>query len=275
MIVAALIAAGVVAAAPAPAVAPAVAPARYSLTDAAHAIEAGRLDQARMMISRALAAGATEAQAARPLADLAFAEGNNAEALARYQWLLATAPGDSRLCERAGIAALRLGDAARAASLIICATKPANASWRGWNARGVLADMQSDWDEADRAYERAAQLAPNEAEIANNQGWSQLLRGNWQAAAFRLERAAALDPRSKRIANNLELARAALADGLPERRSGESGRAWAERLNDAGVAAQLRGDKARAVAAFSQALEASETWYPRAANNLQVAGGGR
>jgi Flp pilus assembly protein TadD len=271
MIVAALIAAGVAAAAPAPAVAPAA----YSLTDAEHAIAAGRLDQARLMIGRALASGVTPAQAARPLADLAFAEGNNAEALARYQRLLAAAPGDSKLCERAGIAALRLGDAVRAASLIICATRPASASWRGWNARGVLADMQSDWDEADRAYARAAQHAPNEAEIANNQGWSQLLRGNWQAAASELERAAALDPRSERIANNLELARAALADQLPERRPGESGHAWAERLNDAGVAAQLRGDKARAVAAFSQALEASETWYPRAANNLQVAGGGR
>jgi len=271
--IAALIAAAVAAAAPkaSPPPAPAPAPA-YSLADAEHAIEAGRLVQARAMIGRALAAGVTEAQAARPLADLAFAEGNNAEALARYQWLLVVAPGDSKLCERAGIAALRLGDAAKAAPLIQCATRPASASWRAWNARGVLADMQRDWTEADRAYEHAADLAPNEAEVPNNQGWSQLLRGNWQAAASVLEQAAALDPRSQRIANNLELARAALADQLPGRRTGESGRAWAERLNDAGVAAQLRGDKARAVAAFTQALEASETWYPRAANNLQAAG---
>jgi Flp pilus assembly protein TadD len=274
MILALLIAVGV--AAPAPAANPVPVPASaFSLADAEHAIAAGRLDQARMMIGRALAAGVTQNQAARPLADLAFAEGNNAEALARYQWLLAAAPGDAKLCEPAGIAALKLGDAARAAPLIRCATKPANASWKAWNARGVLADMQSDWVEADRAYERAAQLAPNEAEVANNQGWSQLLRGNWQAAAVTLERAAALDPRSARASNNLELARAALADRLPQRRPGESGRAWAERLNDAGVAAQLRGDKERAVAAFSQALEASDTWYARAANNLRDAGGSR
>ncbi len=274
MIAAVLIAAAVAAAAPkASATPPPASP--VSLAEAEHAIETGRLVQARAMIGRALAAGVTEAQAARPLADLAFAEGNNAEALARYQWLLAIAPNDSKLCERAGIAALRLGDTARAAGLIQCATKPANASWRAWNARGVLADMQSDWAEADRAFERAAELAPNEAEVPNNQGWSQLLRGNWQAATATLERAATLDPRSQRIANNLELARAALADRLPERRPGESGRGWAERLNDAGVAAQLRGDKARAVAAFTAALEASETWYPRAANNLQAAGGSR
>ena len=274
MIAAVLIAAAVAAAAPKTNAAPQQA-SPVSLAEAEHAIETGRLVQARAMIGRALAAGATEAQAARPLADLAFAEGNNAEALARYQWLLAVAPNDSKLCERAAIAALRLGDAARAAPLIQCATKPANASWRAWNARGVLADTQSDWAEADRAFAHAAELAPNKAEVLNNQGWSQLLRGNWQGAASVLERAVASDPRSQRIANNLELARAALADRLPERRPAESGRAWAERLNDAGVAAQLRGDKARAVAAFTAALEASETWYPRAANNLQVAGGSR
>ena len=46
---------------------------------------------------------------------------------------------------------------------------------------------------------------------------------------------------------------------------------WATRLNDAGVAAQIMGNRARAVAAFSQALEARGNWYDRAANNLKAA----
>jgi hypothetical protein len=85
------------------------------------------------------------------------------------------------------------------------------------------------------------------------------------------EKAAPRDPKSSRIANNLELARAALASDLPKRRPGEDDRAWAARLNDAGVAALLLGDKQRAVAAFAQALEASGSWYDRAANNLKAA----
>ena len=60
---------------------------------------------------------------------------------------------------------------------------------------------------------------------------------------------------------------------LPQRRPGESDQDWAARLNDAGVAAELRGDRARAAAAFSQAIETKDSWYIRAANNLSAVGG--
>ena len=99
----------------------------------------------------------------------------------------------------------------------------------------------------------------------------QLLRGDWSRAAVLFEQAAIRDPHSARINDNLELARAALASDLPKRRQGEDDKDWAARLNDAGVAAQIMGNKARAIAAFSQALEARSTWYERAANNLKAA----
>ena len=84
------------------------------------------------------------------------------------------------------------------------------------------------------------------------------------------EKAAAIDGKSSRVVNNLELARAALASDLPKRRAGESDRDWAARLNDAGVAAEMLGQKKRAVAAFTQALDASPIWYDRASNNLKA-----
>jgi Flp pilus assembly protein TadD len=242
-----------------------------TLNDIEQAIRVGRLEQAHLMIRRAMAAGVKGAQVDLVLADLAFAEGKNVEALVRYENLLAIAPGDRMLAERAGISALKLGNVALAAVLIEQATKTANASWHAWNARGVVADMQRDWLAADTAYARAAELAPNEAEIVNNQGWSQLLRGDWAKAVELFKKATVQDPKSSRIANNLELARAALASELPKRGPGEDDRAWAARLNDAGVAALLLGDKQRAVAAFAQALEASGSWYERAANNLKAA----
>src|SRR5439155_23768780 len=144
---------------------------------------------------------------------------------------------------------------------------------RSWNARGVLADLERDWPAADMAYERAQRLAPAEARVIYNQGFSLLLRGDWLSAVDCFERAALLEPSSGRIANNLELARAVLAADLPRRRDGESDQDWAERLNDAGVAAQALGDKSRAIAAFTQALAASGHWYVRAANNLEAASG--
>ena len=276
MIWLALIAASVATAAPPPQI-PTVAQATPaaplpSLGEIEHAIDAGRLEQAKLMVARSVAAGMTGAPIDRVLADLAFASGKYDEALIRYRQLLGANPNDSRLAERAGISALKQGDVATAAPLIDRATKAPRPSWRAWNARGVIADLQQDWRAADAAYGEAVDLAPDKADIVNNQGWSRLLRGDWKRAVGLFERAAELDPRATRIANNLELARAAMAGDLPERKANESDRAWAARLNDAGMAAQAMGDRQRAVAAFTQALEASGIWYARAANNLAAAG---
>ena len=241
------------------------------LKDANQALIAGRLDQARLMTVRAISEGARGGDVDRVLADLAFANSEYDEALSRYKTLLLTNPEDALLLERAGIAALKAGAIAEALPLIARATKSGDASWRAWNASGVLADLGRDWAQADIAYSRALQLAPNEADVVNNRGWSQLLRGDWPAAVKDFESAAALDPNSPRIANNLELARAVMAADLPRRRNRESDQSWAERLNDAGVAAAILGNEPRAIAAFTQALEASGRWYERAANNLEAA----
>jgi Flp pilus assembly protein TadD len=240
------------------------------IEDAAKAISAGRLDQARSMIANAQAAGAKGPAVERVLADLAFASGKNAEASARYRDLHKEVPNDPSTCERAVISELRIGETGEASSLIDCATSGA-ASWRAWNARGVLGDIRRDWAAADAAYAKARALASSESEIANNQGWSYLLRGAWLDALACFKTAAQTDPKSTRIANNLELAEAALASDLPRRRQGETDLSWAARLNDAGVAAELLGDRRRAVAAFTQALQASGTWYSRASNNLEAA----
>lgn len=241
------------------------------LSEAAHAIAAGRLDQARTMIANAVATGASGASVERLLADLAYQSGSNSEALARYQALLAQKSDDPVLAERAGIAALRTGDTAGAAQLLDRATRSPGASWRGWNAQGVVADLRHDWAAADSAYDEADKRAPGQSQIYNNRGWSMLLRGNWSAAVPLLARAAELDPKSTRIADNLELARAAEAVDLPSRRPRESDRDWAARLNDAGIAARSRGETGRAIAAFSRAIEARTMWYARAANNLKLA----
>ena len=257
--------------APKPAAPQRAAAAASSLLDAAHAIRVGRLEQARLMIGRAVGAGANGREVDRLLADLAFASGNDDEALVRYRLLIAANPNDSILVERAGITALKLGDLLNASFYIERATKGPAPSWRAWNARGVVADLQRDFPAADAAYAQAARMAPRESEVTNNRGWSQLLRGDWAQAVGLFEQAVASDPASSRMANNLELARAALASELPQRKPGESDGSWAARLNDAGVAAQIMGDRQRAIAAFTQALDASGVWYARAANNLQAA----
>ena len=57
------------------------------LAEAAHAIEAGRIDHARIMVNAAVSEGATGDALDRVLADLTFAERNYVTALARYEAL--------------------------------------------------------------------------------------------------------------------------------------------------------------------------------------------
>ena len=180
------IAASAAAATPVPA-AQAV-PVSIIVGEAEHAIHAGRLDQARLMIARIVGQGVKGPPVEHLMADLDFASGKDREALARYQELLKTSPNDIQMSENAGIAALRVGEIAMAGPLIERATAGPGASWRAWNARGVLADLRRDWAGADAAYARAGEISSGQAEVLNNRGWSRLLRGDW-AGARRLFRA--------------------------------------------------------------------------------------
>ena len=252
--------------APVAVVAPA--PVTHALGEASRALKAGRSDQARAMIAQAVKSGAAGAQVERLLADLAFADRDWANAFARYKSLLATYADDQLLLEQAGTAALRSGEIAEAITLLDKAVAKPSAGWRAWNARAVAADWQRDWITADGAYARATELAPLNAQVLNNKGWSLVLRGKWAAALEPLSRAASIAPDDKRIAANLDLVQSATSATLPIRKSGESGEDYASRLNDAGVVAAISGDKRKATAAFSQALEASNRWFARAADNL-------
>jgi Flp pilus assembly protein TadD len=241
------------------------------LSEAAYAIDQGRLEQARLMIARAIGAGVTGAPVDNLVADLSFASRKYEDALSEYKAIASAGHRDQRVCERAVISALQLGRAADAKPFADCATAGPAAGWRAWNARGVIADLSQDWKDADQYYARAHEFAPARAEVINNQGWSLVLRGEWATAVPYFQQAVKLDPTSRRMGDNLDLAQTALAADLPARRAGESSSAWAARLNDAGVAARLLGDRSRAVAAFTQALYASDQWYARAANNLAIA----
>ncbi|MEO5774039.1 MAG: hypothetical protein ABIQ32_07975 [Sphingomicrobium sp.] len=246
-------------------------PAPSDYSQISRAIAAGRLDQARAMVLAAVEGGASGDPLEHVLADLDDASGHCERAGPRYAELRKRHAADAQLAEQSAISALKCGNLAEAEQALASALALPNASWRGWNAKVVLSDTKRDWSEADRAYAQAARLAPDSAEVANNRGWSLLLRGRWSDALPELESAARLAPKSTRTAANLELARTALSADLPSRRPGESDADWSARLNDAGVLAQLAGDRKKAIAAFSQAIEARSEWFERAANNLKVA----
>ncbi|WP_426265762.1 hypothetical protein [Sphingomonas sp. LHG3443-2] len=246
-------------------------PAADPIKEASHALQQGRPVQAREMVRSAMGAGATGPAVDRLLADLAFAEERWAEASARYQALISAGERSGPVFEQASVAALRQGDNKKALSILEQAMASPGAGWRTFNARGVLADRMKDWETADAAYERGLKLDPSSPQLLNNHGWSLLLRGQWADAYRQISKAAAAAPEDRRIAANLDLAASALAADLPRRRPGESSFAYAGRLNDSGVLALRAGQNDKAQAAFASALEQSEHWFTRAANNLALA----
>lgn len=245
---------------------------QISLAEAGRAIAAGRLDQAKSILGVAIAAGAKGEPVDRLLADLSFARGENEQALNLYRALLTAHPDELLLLERAGISALRIGRVAESTALLDRATRQPGAGWRSWNARGIAADRQGRWDEAEAAYSRAIVLDASQAEAVNNLGWSMMLQGRWTEALATFEKAASLNSRVPRLANNLELARAAVAAGLPDRLASEDDDSYAARLNDAGVVAAASGETRKAEAAFARAIEVRSRWYARAAENLAALG---
>ena len=248
---------------------------QISLAEAGRAIAAGRLDQARQILSIAVAAGVKGEPVDRLLADLAYTGGDHQQALQLYRSLLARHPDEVLLLERGGISALHLGRLPEATLMLDRATRQPGAGWRSWNARAVAADRQSRWDEADAAYARAGDIDASRAEVPNNLGWSLMLRGRWTEALTSFERAFALDPKLPRLANNLELAAAATAAELPQRFAGESNEAFAARLNDVGVIAAAARQQSKAEAAFAQAIEIRNRWYAKAAENLAASVGAK
>jgi len=241
------------------------------LDEAAHAIEVNRLEEASLILTNAVHDGYSGYRVDRLRADLAFAKGSYAWNQNVMQALLKLRPDDEALAERGGISALKANDLAQARTFLSKAVNSSHATWRAWNAQGVLCDIQGDWACADRAYADAFVLSPEQPDVLNNKGWSLMLRGEPARALELSEHAARIDPDDARIANNRELARAAIAKDLPQRQPNESDSAFAARLNDAGIVAEKQGENARAIAAFSQAIAVNDIWFARAANNLKEA----
>ena len=242
--------------------------ARNQLDEAAYALSEGRALQARAMLGEAVRLGASGEPVDRLLADLDFSERRYAQSLARTRLLLRAHPDDTILLERAGLATLALGDTGEAEAFLRRAVRLGSARWRTFNGLGIVADRNGDWSVAEEAYARASALDHDPAVLFNNRGWSLLLQGRWEEAIGPLTQAVAAAPGHARYAANLALAEVAVDQDLPHRREGETGDAFAARLNDAGVVASVQGLERKAIAAFTRALEARSHYYERAASNL-------
>lgn len=232
------------------------------------AIQAERLVQARTLIEQAQLARQSGTMLDLLKAEYDQARGQSDLALASFRLLTADPVVGARASQGAGIASIRTKRIADALGYLAAATAADPKLWRAWNAMGVAYDLKHNWTAADQAYLSGLTAKPNSGEILANRGYSRLLQKRFGEALSDLRRAHALLPGNDKVETNLRLALA--LNGAYEDAIGVSaGDAdLGKRLNNAGYAAWLRGDLVAAKAYLSRAMELSDVYYDRAANNL-------
>ena len=104
-----------------------------------------------------------------------------------------------------GLAAMQVGNDARAEDSLHQATDLAAGEPAAWADWGLLALRQRNYDQAKQRLDRAASLAGKNARIAYMLGLLESDRGNSAAAIENFRQAAARDPRNARVAYSLAL----------------------------------------------------------------------
>jgi Flp pilus assembly protein TadD len=238
------------------------------LTFVESAIIGDRLIQAENMISALRRDCAANVHFNALAARLALRQGRAAEANGLYQALAAQAPDNAEYAAGLGESALQLGQDEQALAALTRAAAAPGADWRTWNALGIVRDRRREWQAAGEAYAHAAELAPYEATVWSNRGYSLMLQHRPTDALILLDRAISLDPNNATIRRTREIAQAMTGVYDETRHANETNAAWAQRLNNIGYAAWLAGDATAARRLLSRAIEVSETRFERAEHNL-------
>lgn len=232
------------------------------------ALDAGDHRQAYVHYSRVLQTDPENPEALVGMGESYLAAGNLKKAVLAFD-KAKESPLSALALQGKGIASLRLGDNKVARPTLLAATQRDPLLWRAWNALGCSFDLDGVWARADSAYMRALQIKPDEAEIHNNRGVSLLLQKRFAEALKEFEAALRLSPRLAKTRENRRLALAYLGRYLDATSTvPRDGRPAV--LNNVGFAAMQKGDYALAERYLQEALEASASYYEKAANNLEM-----
>lgn len=229
--------------------------------------EAGRYAEAQQIYQRLLITSPNLAGARYGAAECALALGQPDGALTLFNGLVTNSEFHARALQGKGLAEFALGQRDAAGQSLREATAADATLWRAWNGLGDLADQQHKSKEAAALYAKALVLHPNSAIIMNNIGYSLLGSGNYTEAIAEFRKALAIEPNNLTVQTNLRLALAASGDYEAALRSAPREQ-MPTLLNDVGYIALRRGDYAAAERYLTAATDASSTYSPVAAKNL-------
>ena len=160
--------------------------------------EAETLEEADRHVHRALELDPELGLARVALARVARAYGRPASAIEELQQVIPALAAPEEAYRELAAAYEQMGDLVHAERALLLAVSSGEESWLSWNRLGALYLRGGSYDEARRALQRAAELAPEGIHWPQlNLATLELFQANWQAAvdAFEAAEAPASDPR--------------------------------------------------------------------------------
>jgi Flp pilus assembly protein TadD len=233
------------------------------------AIDEGRLLDAGQLIDQSTAAGSKDPRLHLASGELGLARGRLEMAIKDFEAAAANPATAADGLQGKGVALARMGRTEEAISVLKRTVEMSPQSWRAWNALGVQYDRQKDWADAADAYDRAIAASSGAPAVLNNRGYSRLLQGRYDLAVDDFVAALDRKPDLAEARTNLRLA---LAFRGEYKRSITAGPMddRAALLNNAGFAAGVRGDYAKAEELLDEAMKVRTQHYDRAAENLKL-----
>jgi Flp pilus assembly protein TadD len=240
-----------------------------AVAEVQRALDEQRLIDAGRMLDSAQVAGIRDPRLLALGGDLNLRRGRLNAALASYRAAEADPAMRARALQGQGITLSLQGRSDEAMAMLKRAVEADPAAWRAWNALGREYDNRTQWSQAEDAYAQAMSASGGDALVLNNRGYSRLLQHRRDEAVADFVAALGKRPSFTEARTNLRIALAmrgdydrALSGGAPDDQ--------AALLNNAGFAAGMRGDYAKAEVLLAQALELKSEYYARASENLKV-----
>jgi Flp pilus assembly protein TadD len=201
--------------------------------------------------------------------ELCLVHGSYEEAFANFKSIEADRKMAGLAHEGEGIALAQLGRGDEAIIALKAAVASNPAAWHAWNVLGSELDQRHDWKGADAAYDNAISASGGAAIVLNNRGFSRMSQGRLDEAIGDFVAALQKKPDLASARNNLRLAMAMKGE-YDRAVAGAGASEQAAVLNNAGFAAMIRGDYAKAKDLLNQAMKARGAYYSLAAQNLEM-----
>ena len=233
------------------------------------AFEDQRYLDAGKILDQALLASGKDSRLTYWAGELSLAHGRYQDALTNFASIKTDAQVRGLALEGEGIALAKLGRPDEAMASLQAAVAADPTAWRAWNALGSEFDRRHDWSSAEAAYAHAISSSGGAAIALNNRGFSRLSQKKPDLAIPDFVAALQKKPDLTPARNNLRLAMS--MQGEYDRAiKGAAAADQAAVLNNAGFAAMLRGDYAKARELLTQAMKTKGGYYALAAANLET-----